>query len=109
MFTRVVEIETTAGKGTDLRSAINEKMLPVLKKQPGFVDEIMLVGSTDLDRILTLTFWQTEADAERYNREHSLAVSEILKPLYERAPNVTYYNVNVDTSTIHKIATGKAA
>ena len=107
MFTRAVEIETKAGKGSDLSSAINEKVLPVLTKQPGFVDEIMLVGSTDPDRILTLTFWQTEADAERYNREHSLAVSEILKPLYERAPNVTTYNV--DTSTTHKIAATKAA
>jgi len=107
MFTRVVEIETKAGQGRDLSSAINEKVLPVLKKQPGFVDEIMLVGSTDPDRILTLTFWQTEADAERYNREHFLAVSEILKPLYERAPNVTTYNV--DTSTTHKIAATKAA
>ena len=107
MFTRVVEIETMARKGSDLRSAINEKVLPILKKQPGFVDEIMLVASTEPDRILTLTFWQTEADAERYNREHSSAVSEILKPLYERAPKVTYYNV--DTSTTHKIALGKAA
>ena len=107
MFTRVVEIETKAGKGSDLRSAINEKVLPILKKQPGFVDEIMLVESTDPERILTLSFWQTEADAECYNREHFTAVSEILKPLYERAPKVTTYNV--DISTTHKIAATKAA
>jgi heme-degrading monooxygenase HmoA len=107
MFTRVVEIETKAGKGRDLVSAINEKVLPIRKKQPGFVDEIMLVGNTEPDRILTLSFWQTEADAERYNREQFLTVSEILKPLYERAPKVTTYNV--ETSTTHKIAAGKAA
>jgi heme-degrading monooxygenase HmoA len=107
MFTRVVEIETKAGKGRDLGSAINEKVLPILKRQPGFVDEIMLVGSTEPDRILALSFWQTEADAERYNREQYSTVSEILKPLYERAPKVTTYNVH--TSTTHKIAAGKAA
>jgi len=107
MFTRVVEIETMAGKGRDFVSAMNEKVLPILKKQSGFADEIMLVGSTDPDRILTLTFWQTEADAELYNREYSSQVSEILKPLYERAPTVTTYNV--DTSTTHAIAAGKAA
>jgi heme-degrading monooxygenase HmoA len=107
MFTRVVEIETKAGKGRDLVDARNEKVLPILKKQPGFVDEIMLVASTEPDRILTLSFWQSETDAERYNREHSSVVGEILKPLYERAPKVTYYNV--DTSTTHKIAAGKAA
>ena len=107
MFTRVTEIETRAGKGVDLVSAINEKVLPILKKQSGFVDEIMLVGRTEPDRIMTLTFWQTEADAERYNREHFTEVSEILKPLYEKAPTVTKYNV--DTSPTHKIAAGKAA
>jgi hypothetical protein len=31
MFTRAVEIETKAGKGSDLSSTINEKVLPVLK------------------------------------------------------------------------------
>ena len=107
MFTRVVEFETKVGKGSELRSIINENMLPILKKQPGFVDEMMLVGNTDPDRILTLSFWQTEADAERYNREHFPAVNETLKPLYERAPKVATYNV--DTSTTHRIAAGKAA
>jgi quinol monooxygenase YgiN len=107
MFTRVVEIETRTGKGRDLSSALNEKVLPILQKQPGFVDEITLVATDEPDRILALSFWQTEADAERYNREHFATVSEILKPLYERAPKITTYSV--DISTTHKIARGKAA
>ena len=107
MFTRVVEIETKTGKGKDLSSALNEKVLPILQRQPGFVDEITLVSSDEPDRILALSFWTTEADAERYNREQFSTVSEILKPLYERAPKVTTYNV--DISTTHKIAKGKAA
>ncbi len=107
MFTRVVEVETKAGKGSEFSAALNEKVLPVLRKQPGFVDEINLISNTDPDRILALSFWQTEADAERYNHEHFATVSELLKPFYERAPKVTTFNV--DISTTHKIAQGKAA
>ena len=107
MFARVAEIETQTGKGRDLSSAMNEKVLPILEKQPGFVDEIMLVSNTDPDQFLALSLWRSEADAERYNREHFPTVSEILKPLYERAPKVTTYNV--DTSTTHKIAKSTAA
>jgi hypothetical protein len=43
MFTRVVEIHTKTGKARDFNATLNEKVLPILKKQPGFVDEITLV------------------------------------------------------------------
>ncbi len=107
MFTRVVEIRTKTGKARDFNTALNEKVLPILQKQAGFIDEITLVSSTEPDVILALSFWQTEADAERYNKEQFPAVNEIIKPLLERVPNVATYNV--DTSTTHKIAKGKAA
>jgi len=107
MFTRIVEIRTKAGKARDFNATLNEKVLPILKKQPGFVDEITLVSSTEPDRILALSFWDTEEKAERYNREQFPTVSEIVRPLLETAPKVETFNV--DTSTMHKIATGKAA
>jgi heme-degrading monooxygenase HmoA len=107
MFTRIVEIQTKTGKARELGTTLNEKVLPILKKQPGFVDEITLVSSTQPDRILALSFWDTEEQAERYNREQFPAVSEIVRPLLQTAPKVETFNV--DISTVHKIATGKAA
>ena len=38
MFTRVVEVTTKSGKAKELTSIINDKALPILKKQAGFVD-----------------------------------------------------------------------
>jgi heme-degrading monooxygenase HmoA len=107
MFTRIVEIRTKTGKARDFNATLTEKVLPILKKQPGFVDEITLVSSTEPDRVLALSFWDTEEQAERYNREQFPTVSEIVRPLLETAPKVETFNV--DTSTMHKIATGKAA
>jgi quinol monooxygenase YgiN len=107
MFTRVVEIRTKLGKTRDLSTTLNEKVLPILIKQPGFVDEITLVSNTDPDRMLALSFWKLEADAERYHKEQFQTVSDILNPLLESPPKVQTFNV--DTSTTHHIAMGKAA
>ena len=107
MFTRVVEIHTKTGKARDFNATLNEKVLPILKKESGFVDEITLVSSTEPDRILALSFWESEKDAVRYNNEQFPKVNEIIRPLLETGPKVETFNV--DISTMHKIATGKAA
>lgn len=107
MFTRVVEIRTKLGKTRDFSVTLNEKVLPILRKQPGFVDEITLVSNTEPDRVLALSFWQSEADAEKYNREQYPMVTEILNPLLDIPARVQTFDV--DTSTTHHIVKGKAA
>src|SRR5438874_2173791 len=47
MFTRVVEITSKTGKARDLTRTVNEKILTILKNQPGFLDEITLVSDED--------------------------------------------------------------
>ena len=39
MYTRVVELTTKPEKARELCVAIDDKVMPILKKQPGFVDE----------------------------------------------------------------------
>src|SRR5438067_356256 len=43
MFTRVVEVTSKTGKARDLTRTVNEKVLTILKNQPGFLDENTLV------------------------------------------------------------------
>ena len=86
---------------------MNEKVLPILRKQPGFVDEITLISNTEPDRILALSFWQNEEQAERYHHEQFPKITELLENVLESDPQVETFNV--DTSTTHKIARGKAA
>ena len=69
MFTRVVELISKQGKARELSSTINDKIVPILKKQAGCVDEIVLVSDADSNRVLALSFWKTREDAERYQRE----------------------------------------
>jgi quinol monooxygenase YgiN len=107
MFTRVVELRCKAGKTNEVASLTTEKLLPILKKQQGFQDEIALVSNTDPTRVLALSFWTRREDAERYQREQFSKIAEMLRPLCEGEPVVSTYDVN--TSTVHHITAGKAA
>jgi heme-degrading monooxygenase HmoA len=107
MFTRVVEIRTKQGKAREFSATLNEKVLPILKNQAGFVDEITLMSNTEPDRVLALSFWNSEQDAQRYHNEQFHTITNILQPLLETQPHVQTFNV--DTSTTHHIAKGKAA
>lgn len=107
MFTRTVELTTKPGKAKELSNTINDKVLPILKKQVGFVDETVLASDTDHDRVLAISFWNTKEDAERYNREQYPAIHEMMRPILDADPVVRTFNV--DSSTTHKIAATKAA
>jgi len=107
MFTRVVEVPAKQGKGREVCNTVHDKVLPILRNQPGFVDEILLISTTEPDRILALSFWKTPEDAERYNREQYPKINEMIQHLLTSAPKLQTFDV--DTSTTHRIAAGKAA
>ena len=107
MFTRIVEVTAKSGKAKELSNTINDKVLPILKKQTGFVDETVLSADTEPNRILAISFWNTRQDAERYQKEQYPAVHEMVRHLLETEPAVRIFNV--DSSTTHKIVASKAA
>ncbi len=107
MFTRVVEGRSKPGKTNDFCSTVTEKVLPILRKQEGFQDEIVLVSSTDPSRVLMLSFWKKREDAERYHNEHFGKIAEVVRHLSDGDPVVTTYDVN--SSTIHHLGSRKAA
>ena len=107
MFTRVVELTTKPGKNEQLSATINDKVLPILKRQKGFVDEMVFVSDREDTRVLALSFWNTREDAEQYHRTDYPKVQEAIRPHLEAEPMIRTFEVH--TSTTHKIATGRAA
>jgi heme-degrading monooxygenase HmoA len=107
MFTRVVEITSKSGKARELCNTIDDKVLPILRKQAGFADEAVIVSDTEPNRILALSFWSTREDAKRWEHDQFDTVEKTLHHLLETAPVVRTFNVH--TSTAHKVAAEKAA
>jgi heme-degrading monooxygenase HmoA len=107
MFTRVVEITSKTGKARDVARTVNDKVIPILKKQQGFLDEITLVSDEDPNNVLAISFWKSREHAENYHRDEFSNVTEILSNVIEDTPEVRTFEV--ETSTIHKIGVVKAA
>jgi len=107
MYTRVVEVRAKKDKITQFTNVLNDKIIPLLREQPGFVDIVTMVSISEPERSLSISFWESEADAQRYNERHYPKIREMIYEMTESSPRVHTYNV--DTSTTHKIARGKAA
>lgn len=107
MYTRIVEMTTKTGNARELSRTIDDKVLPLLKNQPGFMDEIVLISDQSPNRLVALSFWKSREDADKYNREAYPKVTEILRGQIEGSPKVQTFNV--ERSTPHNISAGRAA
>lgn len=107
MFTRIVECQVKPDKRDELKDRLRSEVLPLLQKQPGFVDLIGLVSENDSDKIVSISFWNSKQDAERHHRENYNRIVDTLKPYLNGQPRIETFNV--DTSTSHRIAAGRAA
>ena len=107
MFTRVVEVNTKPGKAKEVCKTIQEKALPVLKSQNGFVDELTLVSTNNPNRVLALSFWRSKEDAQQYHNQQFSNITAMIQNHLDGQPQVETYDL--EYSTVHRIAAGKAA
>jgi heme-degrading monooxygenase HmoA len=106
MFARIVDFVSRPGKTRTLSETIQNKLLPIFRVQPGFIDEIVLESDVEPNRILTLSFWKTREQAERYNQETYPAVKEVLLASLETDPVVRTFNVASSTTSQHSRGQG---
>ena len=80
MFARMLEGNLKLEKKPEFLTKMREEIIPILKRQTGFVDIIGLENETKPEKFCILSLWHTKADAERYERETFYKVNEITKP-----------------------------
>ena len=105
MYTRVVECRVKMGKKGEFFDALQNQILPLAKKQPGFVDLMGWASDEHEDHVIAMTFWKTKEDADRFYRQESPMVA-VLGPFSAHLATEHYY---VPISTGHNLAVGKAA
>jgi len=86
---------------TDFTQKLESEILPLLRKQKGFKDEITFV-SPDGKNVVAFSLWDNEESAEAYRHGSYAEVSSTLSKLSQGAPRVK--NFEVASSTFHKIA-----
>ena len=106
MFARKVSMHLKPNSIAEFTQRIEKDILPLLRKQKGFQDEITFVGSTGTEAF-GISLWDTAENAEAYNRGTYPEVTRLLERVVEGTPKVETYAVA--NSTFHKIAVAAAA
>jgi quinol monooxygenase YgiN len=107
MFARVVECQSKAGQSAQAGNKLKNDVLPILQKQPGFVDFLTLTDRTDTERLVCISFWTSQEDADKYHRQHYDTINAALRSVLESPPTLETFAV--DVSTAHRIAADRAA
>jgi heme-degrading monooxygenase HmoA len=81
--------------------AFEKEIMPLLRKQRGFLDELLLV-TPEKKEVVAISLWETKEHAETYNRGVYPQIERILDRFIEGAPLVK--NFEAEYCTFHKIA-----
>ena len=100
MFTRQITMRLKKGAAPELARLVERVVIPMMRQQKGFRDEITLVASDRLEAVST-SFWDTAEDAEKFNLTAYPEVLESLSGVVEKNPKaVTFEVIN---STLHDV------
>ena len=100
MFARSVSFHLRPGRAGEFTRLLDQNVIPVLRKQKGFQDEISLVAANKADAV-GISMWDLQENAETYARSAYADVLKTLAPVVEGTPQVQTYEVS--SSTLHKI------
>jgi hypothetical protein len=75
---------------------IEKEVLPLLRRQKGFLDELILV-SPNKTEVVAISLWETKEFAEIYNREFYPEVVKIINKYVEGLPVVKTFEVEYAT------------
>ena len=101
MFARNVSLRLKPNALSEFTRIFDEEVIPMLRKQNGFRDEITFAVPGGLD-VVAMSLWDTKDSAEAYNTAGYPEVLKILDKVLDGTPKVQVSDVI--SSTIHKPA-----
>jgi quinol monooxygenase YgiN len=96
MFARNVSIRLKPNTLNDFNQTFEKEILPVLRKQAGFRDEIALSG--DDTYVTAISLWDSKEQAEAYNTSAYPTVLKTLDKFLDGPPKVRVSSVIHSTS-----------
>jgi hypothetical protein len=105
MFARKVSMQLK-GSISEFTQTLEREVLPLLRKQKGFRDEITFVVPAGKEAF-GISLWDQAENAESYNRGTYAEEAKVLARVIDGTPQVGTYEVA--NSTFHKIAAAAAA
>jgi heme-degrading monooxygenase HmoA len=77
----------------ELIKTVRQEILPILKKQPGFLELLPFLPEIATEHMFAITLWADQRDVEKYLTEAFPSVEQILKPLVTTPVTARTYTV----------------
>jgi heme-degrading monooxygenase HmoA len=106
MFVRKVSMRLKSEAAAQFTRKMEDEIIPLLRKQKGFLDEMTLIAQGGKE-VYAYSFWETSADAEKYDKNEFVRVTGMLTNVIEGALRLHTYMVA--NSTFHKLAAAVAS
>jgi heme-degrading monooxygenase HmoA len=106
MFVRKVSVRLKSEGAGEFIRKMESEIIPLLRKQQGFLDELTLISQGGKE-VYAYSFWESSADAEKYEQESFAKVTNLLSSVIEGA--VRTHTYMVANSTFHKMAAAVAS
>jgi len=90
-----------ANVAPEFNRVIENEILPLLRKQTGFRDEITFVAP-ERSEAVAISIWETKENCENYNRTGYPEVLKIVSKFVEGTSKVDTFELT--SSTLHKLA-----
>ena len=101
MYARHVSMNLKPNKGDEFTQTLENEILPLLRKQNGFEDEITL-ASREGKMAVAISLWDRKESADVYSRETYPQVLKSLAKVVDGTPEVQAYEIV--NSSLHKTA-----
>src|SRR5437879_13588539 len=93
MFARRVSMHLKLNSAAELTQRLEKEIIPLLRKQKGFQDEITFVAPGGREAF-GISLWEREENAEAYNSETNKEVTKILAGVVEGTTRFEPYEVS---------------
>ena len=101
MYARTVRMQLKPNSVAEFTRTFKEEVIPLLRKQAGFKDEITFIPTGDKEAI-AISLWEQKESAETYQRETYPEMLKTVAKVIEGTPQVQ--TSEVSNSTWHNIA-----
>jgi antibiotic biosynthesis monooxygenase len=102
MFARTVRMHLKPNSVAQFTEVIEKDVIPLLRKQPGFKDEVTFLPADGSGDAVAISFWEKRENADAYQRGAYPEVLKAVAKVADGTPNVQMSEVS--NSTWHKIA-----
>jgi quinol monooxygenase YgiN len=93
-YARNVHFQIKPGKEQEFNTLIENEVLPILRKQSGFKNELTFVNPNGA---VAISLWEDRKSAETYNTSMYSQVLAKLNPVIVGTPKVETYDVTAST------------